>query len=160
MDQYIKNSSQNNKQCQRLQEINGIGPITAMALISNVGDAKQFKNGRQMAAYLGLTPREYSSGGKQHLLGITKHGNRQVRTLLVLAAHAAILGIMRRKVDETGKIIRLSTLDKWILGLKEKIGMFKATVALANKMARIAWVILAKSVHFNPRNAVALETTN
>lgn len=160
MDQFIKNSSQNNEQCHRLQEINGIGPVTAMALISNVGDAKQFKNGRQMAAYLGLTPREYSSGGKQHLLGITKHGNRQVRTLLVLAAHAAILGIMRRKVDETGKILRLSTLDKWILGLKEKIGMFKATVALANKMARIAWVILAKSVHFNPRKAVALETTN
>ena len=157
MDQHIKKCAQNDEQCQRLQEINGMGPLTAMALVSNVGDAKQFKNGRQMAAYLGLTPKEYSSGGKQRLSGITKRGNRQVRTLLVLAAHAAILGITRRKVDEHGQPIRLSRLDRWILALKDKIGMFKATVALANKMSRIAWVILAKEEHFNPAKAVALE---
>ena len=157
MDQHIKKYAQNDEQCQRLQEINGMGPLTAMALVSNVGDAKQFKNGRQMAAYLGLTPKEYSSGGKQRLSGITKRGNRQVRTLLVLAAHAAILGITRRKVDEHGQQIRLSRLDRWILALKDKIGMFKATVALANKMSRIAWVILAKEEHFNPAKAVALE---
>ena len=157
MDRHIKNNAQNNEQCQRLREINGMGPLTATALVSNVGDAKQFKNGRQMAAYLGLTPKEYSSGGKQHLSGITKRGNRQVRTLLVLAAHAAILGIMRRKVDESGQPIRLTKLDKWILTLKNKIGIFKATVALANKMARIAWVILAKGEHFNPAKAVTLE---
>ncbi len=158
MDRHIKNNAKNNEQCQRLREINGMGPLTATALVSNVGDAKQFKNGRQMAAYLGLTPKEYSSGGKQHLSGITKRGNRQVRTLLVLAAHAAILGIMRRKVDENGQPIRLTKLDKWILTLKNKIGIFKATVALANKMARIAWVVLAKGEHFNPAKAVALET--
>ena len=134
-----------------------MGPLTATALISNIGDAKQFKNGRQMAAYLGLTPREYSSGGKQRLSGITKRGNRQVRTLLVLAAHAAILGIMRRKVDDTGQPIHLSKLDKWILTLKDRLGMFKATVALANKIARIAWVILAKGDHFSPAKAVAIE---
>jgi transposase len=157
MDQHIKKCAQNDEQCQRLQEINGMGPLTAMALVSNVGDAKQFKNGRQMAAYLGLTPKEYSSGGKQRLSGITKRGNRQVRTLLVLAAHAAILGITRRKVDKHGQPIRLSRLDRWILALKDKIGMFKATVALANKMSRIAWVILAKEEHFNPAKAVALE---
>jgi transposase len=157
MDRHIKNIAKDNEHCCRIQEINGMGPLTATALISNVGDAKQFKNGRQMAAYLGLTPREYSSGGKHHLYGITKRGNRQVRTLLVLAAHAAILGIMRRKVDDSGHSLHLSSLDRWILGLKEKIGMFKATVALANKMARIAWVILAKNEHFNPAKAVALE---
>ena len=157
MDQHIKKCAQNDEQCQRLQEINGMGPLTAMALVSNVGDAKQFKNGRQMAAYLGLTPKEYSSGGKERLSGITKRGNRQVRTLLVLAAHAAILGITRRKVDKHGQPIRLSRLDRWILALKDKIGMFKATVALANKMSRIAWVILAKEEHFNPAKAVALE---
>ena len=157
MDQHIKNNAKNNEQCCRLQEINGMGPLTATALISNVGDAKQFKNGRQMAAYLGLTPREYSSGGKQRLSGITKRGNRQVRTLLVLAAHAAILGIMRRKVDDTGQPIHLSKLDKWILTLKDRLGMFKATVALANKIARIAWVILAKGDHFSPAKAVAIE---
>ena len=158
MDQHIKNIANNNDKCRRLQEINGMGPITATALISNVGDAKQFKNGRQLAAYIGLTPREYSSGGKQHLSGITKRGNRQVRTLLVLAAHSAILGISRRKVDETGRPLRLSRLENWILALKERTGLFKTTVALANKMARIAWVILAKDEHFNPAKAVALET--
>ena len=157
MNMRIKNNAQNNEQCRRLQEINGMGPLTATALVSNVGDAKQFKNGRQMAAYLGLTPREYSSGGKQHLMSITKRGNRQVRTLLVLAAHAAIHGITRRKVDENGQPLHLSRLDKWILGLKERIGIFKTTVALANKMARIAWVILAKGEHFNPMKAVSLE---
>ncbi len=157
MDRHIKNNASNNDKCRRLQEINGMGALSAMALVSNIGDAKQFKNGRQMAAYLGLTPREYSSGGKQHLSSITKRGNRQVRTLLVLAAHAAILGIMRRKVDETGQPLRLSRFDKWILCLKEKIGMFKATVALANKIARISWVILAKEEHFNPAKAVAME---
>ncbi len=157
IDRHIKNNSNNDEQCRRLQEIKGIGPLTATALTANVGDAKQFKNGRQMAAYFGLTPREYSSGGKQHLSGITKRGNRQVRTLLVLAAHAAILGIIRRKVDETGKPLCLSRLEKWILALKERIGLFKTTVALANKMARIAWVILAKDEHYNPMKAVALE---
>ena len=157
MDRHIKNNANNNDKCRRLQEINGMGPLTATALISNVGDAKQFKNGRQMAAYLGLTPREYSSGGKQHLFGITKRGNQHVRTLLVLAAHTAILGITRRKVDETGRPSRLSRFDNWILALKDRIGMFKATVALANKMARIAWVILAKDEHFNPTKAVVLE---
>ena len=157
MDRHIKNNANNNDKCRRLQEINGMGPLTATALISNVGDAKQFKNGRQMAAYLGLTPREYSSGGKQHLSGITKRGNQHVRTLLVLAAHTAILGITRRKVDETGRPSRLSRFDNWILALKDRIGMFKATVALANKMARIAWVILAKDEHFNPTKAVVLE---
>ncbi len=157
MDRHIKNNAQKTEQCRRLQEINGMGPLTATAIVSNVGDAKQFKNGRQLAAYLGLTPREYSSGGKQHLSSITKRGNREVRTLLVLAAHAAILGITKRKADETGRPLRLSKLDTWILALKDRIGMFKTTVALANKMARIAWVILAKDEHFNPTKAVSLE---
>ena len=114
MDRHIKNNAQKNEKCRRLQEINGMGPLTATAIVSNVGDVKQFKNGRQLAAYLGLTPREYSSGGKQRLSSITKRGNRAVRTLLVMAAHAAILGIMRRKVDETWRPLRLSRLDNWI----------------------------------------------
>ena len=82
MNEHIKNKAHTDEQCNRLQEINGVGPLTAIALVSNVGDAKQFRNGRQMAAYLGLTPKEYSSGGKHRLSGITKRGNRQVRTLL------------------------------------------------------------------------------
>ena len=157
MDRHIKNEADQDEQCRRLQEINGIGPLTATALVAQVSDAQQFKNGRQMAAYFGLTPREYSSGGKQRLLGISKRGNRRVRTLLVLAAHAAIMGILRRKKDEHGQPRNLSRLDAWILSLKNKIGMFKATVALANKLARIAWAILAKGEDFNPAKAAAPE---
>ena len=155
MDMQIKNITDTDEQCQKLQKINGIGPLTATTILAHVGDGKQFQNGRQMAAYLGLTPREHSSGGKQRLLGISKRGNRQVRTLLVLAAHAALLGIERRKTDDEGHPIRLSQLDAWALALKNRIGMFKAKVALANKLARIAWVILARGEDFNPAKAVA-----
>ena len=156
MDRHIKSSAAQDERCRRLQKINGIGPLTATAMVAQVGDAQQFKNGRQMAAYFGLTPREYSSGGKQRLLGISKRGNRRVRTLLVLAAHAAIMGILRRKRDEHGQPRNLSRMDEWILSLKNRIGMFKATVALANKLARIAWAVLAKGEDFNPAKAVAL----
>ena len=155
MDVHIKNTAARDEQCKKLQKINGIGPLTATAILAHVGDGKQFQNGRQMAAYLGLTPREHSSGGKQHLLGISKRGNRQVRTLLILAAHAVLLGIGRRKTDDDGRPIRLSRLDAWALALKNRIGLFKTTVALANKMARIAWVVLAKGEVFNPVKAVA-----
>jgi transposase len=135
-------------------QISGIGPLTATALIAHVGDARQFKNGRQMASYLGITPREHSSGGKQRLLGITKRGNVRLRTLFILASRAAIHGIERRKKDEKGMPIRsLTELDHWILRIKSRIGTFKAAVALANKLARIAWAVLAKSEEFQPLKA-------
>jgi transposase len=135
-------------------QISGIGPLTATALVAHVGDAKQFKNGRQMAAYLGITPREHSSGGKQRLLGITKRGKVQLRTFLVLAARAAMQGIERRKKDENGLPLRsLTELELWILRIKSRLGTFKAAVALANKLARIAWAVLAKGEEFQPSKA-------
>lgn len=139
--------------CKRLMTLTGVGCLTALALTSHLGNAENFDNGRQLAAYLGLTPREYSSGGKQKLLGITKHGNQRVRTLLILAANAAIRGLERRKRDENGMPRNLSGLDKWILALIGRAGRFKATVALANKMARMCWVLLAKNEIFNPGKA-------
>ena len=155
IDVHIKDIAARDEQCKKIQKINGIGPLTATAILAHVGDGKQFQNGRQMAAYLGLTPREHSSGGKQHLLGISKRGNRQVRTLLVLAAHAVLMGIERRKTDDDGHPIHLSRLDAWALALKNRIGMVKATVALANKLARIAWAVLVRGEDFNPAKAVA-----
>jgi transposase len=119
-------------------------------LVAHVGNAKHFKNGRQMSAYLGLTPREQSSGGKQRLLGITKRGSVRLRTLFILGARAAIRGLGRRGRGEDGQPRKLSTLDKWILGMVERIGLFKSAVALANKMCRIAWALLAKEEEFNP----------
>jgi transposase len=154
IDALIKTRAAGADECKRLMQISGIGPLTATALIAHVGDAKQFKNGRQMAAYLGITPREHSSGGKQRLLCITKRGNIRLRTLLVLAARAAMQGIERRKKDEKGTPIRsLTELDHWILKIKSRIGTFKAAVALANKLARIVWAVLAKGEEFQPSKA-------
>jgi transposase len=153
MDAQINARVASTEECKRLMRISGIGPLTATALIAHVGDAKQFKNGRQMAAYLGITPREHSSGGRQRLLGITKRGSIRLRTLLVLAARAAMQGIERRKRDENGQPLRLSELDRWILAARARLGTFKAAVALANKLARIAWVVLAKGEEFHPVKA-------
>jgi len=149
LDKTIEAEAVHTEPCKRLMQINGIGPQTALALFAHVGNAQHFKNGRQMSAYLGLTPREHSSGGKQRLLGITKRGNVRLRTLLLLGARAAILGIGRRKRGEDGLPRGLSPLDKWILGMVERIGLFKAAVALANKMCRIAWALLARGEEFN-----------
>jgi len=150
LDKIIKVEAMNTEPCKRLMQASGFGPQVALALFAHVGNATHFKNGRQMSAYLGLTPREHSSGGKQRLLGITKRGNVRLRTLLLLGARAAILGIGRRKRGEDGQPGRLSLLDKWILDMVQRIGLFKAAVALANKMCRIAWVLLARNEKFNP----------
>jgi len=149
LDKVIRAEAANTEPCKRLNQVSGIGPQAALALFAHVGNATHFKSGRQMSAYLGLTPREHSSGGKQRLLGITKRGNGRLRTLFILGARAAIQGIWRRKRGEDGHPTRLSSLDKWILGMVSRIGLFKATVALANKMCRIAWVLLAKGEEFN-----------
>jgi len=150
LDKMIQIEAANTVTCKRLMQVSGIGPQTALALFAHVGNATHFKNGRQMSAYLGLTPREHSSGGKQRLLGITKRGNVRLRTLLLLGARAAILGISRRRRGEDGQPSKLSFLDRWILGMVERIGLFKAAVALANKICRIAWALLARDEEFNP----------
>ena len=104
----------------------------------------------------GLVPGEHSSGGKQHLLGITKRGNRRIRMLLVLAANAFMCGLTRRKKGEDGQPLKkLNGLEIWVTRLMDKVGKFKAKVALANKFARIAWVIIAKGEHYNATKAAA-----
>jgi transposase len=137
LDTLISARAKRSESCLRLMKINGIGPLTAVALVAHVGNAEQFHNGRQMSAYLGLTPREHSSGGKQRLLGISKRGNVRLRTLLILCARAAIQGIGRRKKGEDGKPLRMTALDTWIQCLVARKGICKAAAALANKLARI-----------------------
>lgn len=153
IDEWIKSRAAKSETCQRLMQINGFGPLTATALVAHVGDARQFKNGRQMSAYLGMTPREHSSGGKRHLLGISKRGNIRLRTLFILGARSAMLGLERRKKGEDGLPMRLSALERWVLSLKSRVGTFKAAVALANKMIRMAWVLLAKGEAFEASKA-------
>ena len=136
--------------------INGIGALIALAIVAAVGNARQFKNGRCMSAYFGLVPDEHSSGGKQHLLGISKRGNQRIRTLLILAANSFMCGLTRRKKGDDGQPLKKPDgLEIWVTRLMDKVGRFKAKVALANKLARIAWVIIAKGEHYNATKAAA-----
>lgn len=118
----------------RLMGIPGVGPLTASAIVTAVGDASQFRNGRQMAAFLGLTPRQHSSGGKTRLLGIHKRGDSYVRGLLVHGARA-VLRMATNKTDAH---------SRWLKGLAARRHKNIATVAQANKTARIIWALLTR----------------
>ena len=118
---------------QTLAQLPGIGPITASALVASIGNARDFKNGRQLAAWLGLVPRQNSSGGKQTLLGISKRGDSYLRTLLIHGARA-VLRVAERKESFAGS---------WLAGVMGRRNSNVAAVAQANKTARIAWALLA-----------------
>jgi transposase len=130
----------------RLMAIEGIGPITSTALVATVGNARVFKNGRQFAAWLGLTQRQHSSGGKNRLGRITKRGDRYLRTLLVHGARA-LLRFVDRKSDAK---------SAWARRLKERRHVNVAAVALAAKHARIIWAMLAKGTAYCPPVAEAV----
>lgn len=110
----------------------GVGALVATALVASVAEPQRFKNGRQFAAYLGLVPRQYTTGGKPKLLGIRKAGNRHLRMLLVHGARS-IMFHHRGKEDPR---------SKWVAKLVERRGFHKANVALANKNARVLWKLL------------------
>jgi transposase len=116
----------------RLLEVPGVGPITASALLATVGDARQFRNGRQMAAFLGLVPRQHSSGGKTRLLGIHKGGDSYLRGLLVHGARS----VLRTAADKP------DDRSRWLMSLATRRHRNIAIVAQANKTARIVWAIL------------------
>jgi len=118
----------------RLLAVEGIGPVSASALVAAVGDGKQFGKGRDLAAWLGLTPREHSSGGKQRLGGISKQGDKHVRTLLIHGARAAMNAAVNKDDPRS----------RWVASLAARRNKNIATVALANKNARIAWAILSR----------------
>ena len=126
-----------------LMQLSGIGSTTASALVSTIGNARDFKNGRQLAAWLGLVLGQYSSGGKTRLGRITKAGDGYLRTLLVLGAKA-VLAAAKTKGDR---------LSRWAVALEERRGYWKAVVAIAAKNARMAWAVLAKGENFKPLEA-------
>ena len=128
-----------NEASRKLEAIPGIGPITASAIVATVGDAREFKNGRQMAAWMGLVPRQNSSGGKQILLGISKRGDTYLRTLLIHGARA-VARFAEKKSEP----------DSWLRKLMVRRNKNVAAVALANKNARIVWALLAKDRMFRP----------
>lgn len=124
--------------CQKLAEVPGVGPLTATAMVAAVGNASSFKNGRQLAAWLGLTPRQHSSGQKQRLLGISKQGNCYLRRLLIHGARSVV-----HRSD--GKN---DARSRWLNGVKARRGANRAAVALANRNARTLWAVLNNQPEF------------
>ncbi|HIL99126.1 MAG TPA: IS110 family transposase [Pseudomonadales bacterium] len=138
MESLLKAWHKTNEASQRLESIPGIGTLTATALVAKIGEGEAFKNGRQLSAYLGLVPRQSSSGGKDHLLGISKRGDGYLRSLLIHGARSVIQHVQRR--IKTGK----PGGNPWIEQLLHRRHVNEVTVALANKMARVAWVVLVR----------------
>lgn len=139
-DKCIDRVFRENVACQRIAKIRGVGPKTATAVIAAVGTGRDFDNGRHMAAWLGLVPRQHSSGNRCVLMGISKRGDRHLRTLLVHGARAVVR-------TAAGKTDRFSL---WINDLKERRGMNRAIIAVANRNARIIWALLNSGEEYRP----------
>jgi transposase len=137
--QELVHQSQQDDACQRLQTIPGFGPIVASVFHSVVGHGQAYRRGRDVSASIGLVPKQHSSGGKEVLLGISKCGDRYLRSLLIHGARSVV--IQAKAKDDR--------LSRWINHLVSARGFNKAVVALANKMARIGWVILAKKTTYH-----------
>ena len=140
LDQTILKIANSNEITQRLQQLRGVGPMVATALIATVGDAQQYHKGRQMAAAIGLTPRQHSSGGKNRLLGISKRGDVYLRSLLVHGARAVVAQAKHRD----------DRLSRWVTGIAQRRHPNVAAVALANKTARMAWAMLRNETDYDP----------
>ena len=138
-DERIDAHAKDNAAVKAAATLLGIGPVTASAVVATVGDFKQFKSGAQFGAWIGLTPRQRSSGGKNHLGGITKRGDTYLRTLLIQGAKSAVMNAHRRQ----------DKISNWVVSLRERSGWQKAVVALANKNARILWAVMTKGEAFD-----------
>ena len=137
-DRELESLARANEAATRLMSVPGVGPVTALAAVATVGHAHEFANGRQFAAWLGLVPRQWSTGGRARLGRITKRGDAYLRTLLVMGARAALQMAARRH----------DKLSRWAMALKERCGYHKAVVALAAKNARIVWALLTRGTAF------------
>jgi transposase len=141
-DERIEAHRRSSPEVQHAATLIGVGPVTASAAVATVGDFKQFKSGAQFGAWIGLTPRQRSSGGKNTLGGITKRGDTYLRTLLIQGAKSAVMTAHRRQ----------DKISQWALALRERSGWQKAVVALANKNARILWAVMTREEGFDPKH--------
>ncbi len=139
-EKQIETNNRGNEVCQRLDEILGIGPLIASAAYAAAGDGKDFVNGRHFSAWIGLVPGQHTTGGKPTLLGISKRGNAYLRTLFIHGARS----VLQHSANKTDRF------SLWAQALLERRGHNKACVAVANKMARMAWVIMARGETYRP----------
>lgn len=137
-DRQVKLLCESHPVCARLHRMPGIGKVSAVALVALATDPGSFRNGRQFAAFLGLVPRQYSTGGKARLGGITKRGNPTLRSLLIHGARSILRHSSKRE----------DRVSQWAADLASRRGYNKAVVALANKQARMVWVLMAKGVEY------------
>jgi transposase len=140
MDAEVARIAKNDPMAQRLQQLRGVGPLIATALIASVGNGEQFSRGRQMAASLGLTPKQHSSGGKERLLGISKRGDRYLRSILIHGARSTVAQA-KNKEDR---------LSRWVTELAQRRHVNVAAVALANKTVRMAWAMMRNGSNYDP----------
>jgi transposase len=137
-DRWISELADKDERTGRLMAVPGVGPLTATALIAAVGNARQFRSGRELAAWLGLVPRQHSSGDRVTLLGISKRGDRYLRTLLIHGARTTLRHTARKRDSHS----------RWVATLRERRGPNIAAVALANKNARVLWALLTRAEEY------------
>lgn len=139
LEQKLQMICMQNEVCQRLLTIPGVGVLTASALIAAIGDITAFKNGRELAAWLGLVPRQQSTGGKPTLMGISKRGDGYLRTLSIHGGRS-VVRVAHQHQDKR---------NRWISEIKQRRGENISNVAVANKNARIVWALLAKKERYH-----------
>jgi len=144
MDKLIKRLAENHEECVRLQQLRGVGPMISTAMIATVGDARQYHKSRQMAAAIGITPKQHSSGDRDRLLGISKRGDVYLRTLMIHGARSVVANA-KHKDDR---------LSRWVTAIATKRHPNVAAVALANKTARMAWAMLRNETDYDPDFAI------
>ena len=137
-DSEIEKVFRSSETCRRLAKIRGVGPKTAIAIVAAVGDGAEFTNGRHLAAWMGLVPRQHSSGNRQRLFGISKRGDRHLRTLLIHGARAVVRTSRARDDAQSN----------WIRDLEARRGAAKTIVAVANKNARVILAMIKKGTEF------------
>jgi transposase len=142
-DREIAQSARDDEAARRLRAVAGVGVITADAVCASVGNAHDFENGRQFAAWMGLTPRQYSSGGKTQLGRISRRGDSYLRSLLVQGARSTLQATLKKAPDKQNR------MQQWIIRLYGRVGYHKTLVAIANKNARQLWALLAKGETYN-----------
>lgn len=144
-DTQIAAVAEQSEVCRRLMTIPGIGPMVSTAMVAAVADGKAFKSGREMAAWLGLVPRQHSTGGRPRLLNISKRGDVYLRMLVIHGARAAL-----RWADK-----KHDYRSRWVCGLANRRGQNIAAVALANKIVRTAWVLMTREESYRTASATA-----